>query len=429
MIKQLVLIISILQVNATVGISQILKFEDAIKLPQSINSDAEESMPLISSDGKSMYFVRSFHKDNKGGKFAGQDIWMSKSENLIWTEATNQLNNFNNKKNNAVIGIRDDGQTLYLLDSYGGTVHGIAFTRLINGKWTKPENIPIKGLNKEGFIGFYMNPSYDVLLISMIGEASYGEEDLYICLKDSSNKWSPPHNMGATINSSGFEISPFLSNDKNYLFFASNGHPGFGNADILVSERLYDSWDIWSVPKNLGPVVNSAKFDAYFTLTTDSIVYFSSNRTSDNADIYRTSILPNETDISQAHIDSLIREAELILTELKTINPRSKQELIILFNYNSFELSESDKESVASFLDKIEEKKDITISLTAFSGEGYSPESERLISNKRLYTIKEYLKKKGISPLEISIRNHFIIEEFKQYEDDKIGIVKIILKL
>ncbi len=429
MIKYLILMIGFLPVCTTTGICQLLKFEEATKLSSSINSDSEESMPLISNDGKTMYFVRSFYKENTGGKYAGQDIWKSKNENFVWGEATNQLGTFNNKKNNAVVGIRKDGKTLYLLDSYGGRVHGIAFTRYINGKWSKPENIPITGLSREGFTGFYMNPSYDVLLISMYGKGSYGKEDLYVCLKDKSNKWSEPTNLGATINSSGFEISPFLSKDKKYLFFASSGHPGFGNADIFVSERLYNSWDIWSVPKNLGPAINSRNFDAYFTLTTDSTVYFSSNRGSEYASIYSSSVIIEKDNASQARIDSLIKEAELILSDLKTINPRNKQELLVSFEYNSFKLSDTDKNTITAVLDNIKQKEGLTISLIAFSGEGYSLESENLISNKRIHTIKEYFKIKGILPLNISIKNHSMVDDLTPIENDNIGVVKIIFNL
>jgi OOP family OmpA-OmpF porin len=141
----------------TIGLSQILRFGEVTKFPLSINSEAEESMPLVSSDGKTMYFVRSFYKGNRGGKFAGQDIWVSKLEGDKWSTPTNQLGLLNNKKNNAVIGIGADNKTLFLLDTYGTSSNGVAFSRYFNNKWTKPESISIKGITKDGFKGFYMD--------------------------------------------------------------------------------------------------------------------------------------------------------------------------------------------------------------------------------------------------------------------------------
>ncbi len=53
------------------------------------------------------------------------------------------------------------------------------------------------------------------------------EEDLYVSLKNGAGEWSEPKNLGATINTEGFEISPYLSSlDK--LYFSSSGHPGQG---------------------------------------------------------------------------------------------------------------------------------------------------------------------------------------------------------
>jgi len=182
-------------------------------------------------------------------------------------------------------------------------------------------------------------------------------------------------------------------------------------------------------PKNLGPAINSRNFDAYFTLTADSTVYFSSNRGSEYANIYRSSVIIEKNNASQARIDSLIKEAELILSDLKTINPRSKQELSISFEYNSFKLSDADKKTITAVLDNIEQKEGLTISLIAFSGEGYSLESKNLISNKRIHTIKEYLKIKGILPLNISVKNYSVVDDLTPIENGNIGVVKITFHL
>lgn len=424
MIKHLILIISTLLFGTTNSIAQILKFEEVKKLPSSINSETEESMPLISSDGKTMYFVRSFHKDNKGGKFAGQDIWSSQKDDSVWSKASNQLGVLNNKKNNAVIGLNDDNQTIYLLDSYGGTVHGIAFSRLINEKWTKPENIPIKGLSKEGFMGFYMSPSYDVLLISMVGHGSYGEEDLYVSIKGKSNRWSEASSLGATINTSGYEISPFLSNDQKYLFFSSNGHPGFGNADLFVSERLYNSWDVWSAPKNLGPVINSTKFDAYFSMTLDSTAYFISNRHLQFADIYKSTVLSEVNVDAIDKSNKLHNEADALLSELRKISSRNIIEKIIFFEYNQFVLNGEGENIVSKIFENIKDLKNYQFSIEVFSFEGYNDIQKTNINKKRINSIRSSLNKKGVTMTDIK-QVSFKEESMRKLSDTKTGGVLI----
>ena len=133
-----------------------------------------------------------------------------------------------------------------------------------------------------------MSGDGNTIIISQNGPKSFGEEDLYVSEKSSSG-WSNPVHMGNVINSTGFEISPFLSESKDTLFFSSNGMGGEGDADIFYSVRQ-GSWTQWSVPVNLGAPINSAKFDAYFTYSGGQ-VYWSSNRSNVRSDIYTASIL------------------------------------------------------------------------------------------------------------------------------------------
>src|SRR5690554_6690451 len=60
------------------GQSDTINFSRAEKLSNAVNSTAEESFPIFSEDGKTLYFARTFHPENTGGKYSGQDIWMSK---------------------------------------------------------------------------------------------------------------------------------------------------------------------------------------------------------------------------------------------------------------------------------------------------------------------------------------------------------------
>ncbi len=266
--------------------AQELQFTQPLKLGTDVNTEDEELVPILSPDGQTLYFSRAFHSNNTGGKYAGTDIWISRKDaEGQWTPAVNAGKPWNNKRSNAVIGISADGSTVYLANAYNNK-SGISFSRLVMGKWTKPEFIAVPGINRDDLVGISVHPAFDVMLISMKGKDSYGEEDLYISLKDSVGSWNQPRNLGPTINTAGFECYPYLSPNKKRLYFSSIGHSGFGDADIFYSDRMYDSWQTWSVPRNLGNKINSEKFDAYFSISTDSTCFFSSDRLS--ADIYIT---------------------------------------------------------------------------------------------------------------------------------------------
>ena len=319
MIKQLIgLIFLIFAFSNTY--SQVKEFTAPVKLPSQINSKSEELYPMLSADGKTLYFSRAFDSKNVGGEYAGLDIWYSTKTNGQWGEATNNFETLNNKDNNAVLGIKADGQTTYLLNSYSRK-DGIAFSKKVKDEWIKPEPIDIPGVDKNNLMGCYMAPTYDVMILSLIENNGYGQEDLYVS-ELVNGKWTKPENLGATINTSGFEISPFLSPDKKRLYFASDGHPGMGEADLFMAEKQYDSWSVWSKPINL-KVLNSDKFDAYLTISNDSVAFFSSNRGGGYSDIYHSKI---QEAYSQDSISILLAETKKMLDE---INPESNYNYIV----------------------------------------------------------------------------------------------------
>ena len=377
--------------------SQDFEFSEPVKLGNSVNSDSEEVNPILSRDGQHLYFVRALHNGNTGGKYAGMDIWVSeRQDDGEWGNATNNIGVLNNKDNNAVIGIKQGNEVLYLLNTYNNH-RGIAFTKKYNGKWTTPEVIDIPGVNRNDFVGFYMSPSYDVLLISMKGDKSQMNEDLYVSLKNNSGYWTKPVNLGTTINTAGFEISPFLSDDKKRLYFASNGHGGYGDADLFVSERLYDSWTVWSKPRNLGGKINSPGFDAYLTIGADSTVMFTSNREGNLSDIYQSRIVGVEQNTQTALKESLIEEARKILADLR--NEGSKREHFIAFENQSYEIPENQKTILSDVVKDLNYQRYSRINLLSFADENENAE----VNTKRLDKIVNYLKLSGINEDKISV--------------------------
>lgn len=262
-----------------------------VKLGGTVNTiEAEESIPVFSKDSSILYFVRTFDPNNKGGEF-DQDIWFSTRDKDGKYTDCERLKSLNNKFNNAILGLSAKGDIMYLLNAYDGKKDqkkGLAVSSKSGNSWSKPEEINIPNLDIDGgAYGFHVSEDGKVIIISQFGENSLGEEDLYVSEK-TGGAWSKPVHMGSVINSTGFEISPFLSPSKDTLFFSSNGFGGEGDADIFYSVKQ-GSWTNWSAPVNLGAPINSPKFDAYFTYSGNDI-YWSSNRDNERSDIYHTSV-------------------------------------------------------------------------------------------------------------------------------------------
>jgi hypothetical protein len=365
------------------GYSQTLEFSQVSRLPATVNSKAEECMPLLSPDGRTLFFSRAFYDGNEGGEYGGQDIWTSTNTKNGWSKATNGFGQINNRNNNVLVGISKDGKTLYHMNaSRFHKVNGIFFTKQTNGDWSKPQLLTVPGIDNYDFIGFYVSPDMDVVFLSMKGPDSMGNEDLYFSVKDQFGSWTRPKNMGTTLNTSGFEISPFLSADKKRLYFSSNGHGGSGDADIFYSERLYDSWETWSVPVNLGNGVNSKKFDAYFSTYGDTVGYFASNRDGELADLYRVKVAQGKTILAkgQRYIDKDEWDALVGKNVLADF----------AFPHNSSLLTQAQKELIFYIVNKLMLERDIRFHLVV------KEEEDPQRSGERLKAIRDNLKSSGI---------------------------------
>jgi len=281
----IVLFLLLLRMGA---ISQVkFEFEQVSKLPATINSAFEETAPVYDPATGTLYFTRTIHPENTGGASAGQDIWLSTYGSSGWLAPNNALPTLNNFLNNSVIGVRTDGLELFLIGTYEKKVslqQGYSHSIKSDEGWGSPSKIDIKGLNFKGDFYGGFNSAGNIIVLSMNSKESIGEEDLYVSfLVD--GKWSKPIWMGDSINSTGYEISPYLFPDGKTLMFSSNGFGGLGDCDIFYAVRKDSSWTNWSRPINLGDPINSEGFDA-FPYAVEEKFYFASNRGGGLSDLY-----------------------------------------------------------------------------------------------------------------------------------------------
>lgn len=267
-------------------------------LGTTINSKFNEICPVVSPDGQKLYFTRWKHPDNYGSN-KNQDIWVSNwsSTDKLWSKANLFTPPINNDENNAVCGITPNGKTLLLNNVYGkdGTMQkGVSFSYLLRtGEWSFPQALKIVNFkNKSEFSEYTLAPNGKVLLMTTETKDSFGGKDIYVSFLNTDDSWSEPKNIGPVVNTGEAESTPFIAPDGVTMYFSSSGHVGYGNNDIFLTRRLDDSWQNWSMPENLGPIVNTAQWDGYFTVSAKGdYAYFSSTENSIGAeDIYRIKI-------------------------------------------------------------------------------------------------------------------------------------------
>jgi len=271
------------------------------QLDKNVNSNYSELNPLLSPDGKTLYFSRRNHPENVGGVTDKEDIWYSElGQDGKWTLARNvgrPLNNEYPNFINAVSYATPDGKSVLLLlgnryEEKGKMIAGVSVSNNIGGSWSDPKPLRIEDdYNFNERANYFLTNTRKVLLMSIEREDSRGGRDLYVSFSKNDTVWTKPLNMGAVINTAGEESGPFLASDDKTLYFSSNGFSGFGGSDVFLSRRLDDTWTNWSPPENMGPDINSKLDDLFFNIPSNSdYAYYSRGVTEDNLDIFRVKL-------------------------------------------------------------------------------------------------------------------------------------------
>lgn len=163
-----------------------------------------------------------------------------------------------------------------------------------NGKWSTPVSMPI---NSPEY--WDTSPSFNLAGTTMYFASDrpggFGGSDIYRATLNDRGRWANVSNMGASINTSGDEVFPYVAPD-NKLYFASDGHAGFGMLDLFSGENKGGNVTI----RNLGPSFNSSADD--FGLIYSDFPFegfYTSNRTGGKGgdDLY--SFVDNSSDLKE----------------------------------------------------------------------------------------------------------------------------------
>lgn len=267
------------------------------RLDTNVNSDFSEYNPLLSPDGKTLYFSRKNHPENVGGASDKEDIWYSElGTDGKWSLAKNMGTQFNNNQPNFVntVSATPDGKAVVLLlgNKYldkGKMLAGVSISTNVGGKWSDPKALEIEDdYNYNEKANYFLANTRKSLLMSVEREDTQGGRDLYVSFEKDNGTWTKPLNLGKTVNSVGEDTAPFLASDDKTLYFSSNGFSGYGGSDVFMTKRLDDTWTNWSPVENLGPDINTKLDDLFFNIpSTSEYAYYSRGVTVDNSDIFR----------------------------------------------------------------------------------------------------------------------------------------------
>ncbi|MDN4165097.1 hypothetical protein QWY31_06270 [Cytophagales bacterium LB-30] len=260
-----------------------------------VNTFSSEVKPIVSLDGRSIYFHRQNNGGNVGGKRDVQDIYLSRlNDKGEWIQTLNLGNPLNNKGSNGIASISAGENRLYLLNEYtsNGTRDGLSFSDKGVEGWTSPQLLPIKDFyNASPYFDYCVSANQMTMVLALEDDESWGDQDLYVSHYDPlADEWSKPRNMGTVLNTPWGEASPFLAADGKTLYFSSEGHLGYGGFDLYVTKRLDDTWMNWSSPSNLGPIINDEFDNLYFSVSAKADKAYFSSGNGEGRDIYEINL-------------------------------------------------------------------------------------------------------------------------------------------
>ncbi|MEP2771776.1 MAG: OmpA family protein [Fulvivirga sp.] len=263
------------------------------KLSENVNSPYKDLKPLVSPDDKTLFLSRVQDPHNIGGHKDPEDIWVSKrGPSGEWELAKNLGAPLNNDGPNFICSAVpfNSGYVLLLGNRYkkNKMIDGLSMVYKLDSSYSEIRPVNIE--NQENFspyANYQLSHNRDIILMSVQRRNTFGQRDIYVTfLKDDGN-WTTPKNLGSVINTSDEESTPYLGTDGRTLYFSSKGHLGFGGSDIYVSKRLDDTWENWSEPENLGPLVNTAQDEIFFHIAYNNRYAYYTQGNGVDADIFR----------------------------------------------------------------------------------------------------------------------------------------------
>lgn len=221
--------------------------------------------------------VTGDHRSEITGMKKG-DIWfVTKDENGQWQRPQAVEGELNTEVDEGTPSFTPDGQTMYLSrarrEPNANTGVEIYTSQRSDAKWSAPVLFEITRDTISSYAHPAVSPDGNWLYFSSDMPGGSGGRDIWrVNLKEREGSLE---NLGEWINTPGDEMFPYVRTDS-LLYFASNGHPGYGGLDLFRA-RLTSSggWEI----TNMGLPVNSAADDFGITFGEGESGFFSSNRT------------------------------------------------------------------------------------------------------------------------------------------------------
>jgi outer membrane protein OmpA-like peptidoglycan-associated protein len=414
------------------------KTRQKIKLGHSINTAANEYLPISSSDGNTFYFSAmdrtgffdfklDFIKEKSAG---GEDIFVSNFKEGIWEDAR-PLTFLNTNGHEVVSQVFREGDLL-ITGNYpenlgvkkdndaGVQMSDLFFVRKLKSKYQinhLPE--PVNSIFTEADGWMAEDQSYILFVSDRPGhvgdyhkkgwkwnESFWGNTDVYVSLKEG-DYWSVPINLGNKINTPFAERTPWLSENGLTLYLSSNGYvKGKTDLDVYAFNRKsLNDWSTWDGPF-LVEDANTLYDDWGYKEKSNGDAFVASaskigfkptqGGVAGDGGVRQTNYRPGY-ELHGLQVASLDREFETNIYQLQNIQLPSFTASDLFFDFNSSKIKKSFERYLLLLVDQIKQNKESDIEIIGYTDNVGKTEHNLQLSKKRADAVREFLALNGVS--------------------------------
>ena len=266
---------AIVLVPSLTASSRAQKYSDwsaPINLGPIVNSTSADRGPAISKDGLSLYFaltrpVVGFGGEDDGerdgpgvlalwpltvfasnrlGGVGGVDIWVSRREHthddFAWQPAENLGAGVNSTSTDAGPSYFDNDevgvpQLYFNSNRLNGSGSIYVSEQAADGSFG-PAVLVLELSLGDGNRASIRHDGREIFFTSTRPASIANSADLWVATRETVfDAWSEPINLGSTVNGELIDVQPYISADRETLFFASTRPGGFGSTDLYMSTR------------------------------------------------------------------------------------------------------------------------------------------------------------------------------------------------
>lgn len=410
---------------------------ERIKLGHSINTLANEYLPVLNADRSKLYFTAmdrtgffdfklDFTKEKSAG---GEDIYFSELNEGVWMDSRplKEINTNGHEVASQVFKNNDLLITANYPEKFGVKEHmdaGVQTTDIFFLRMGKegyqinhlPE--PINSIYTEAD-GFMAEDQSYILFVSdrndntgeyhkkgwKWNESFWGNTDVYVCIKEG-DYWSNPINLGSKINTPYGERTPWLSEDCLTLYISSNGFvKGKTDLDVYAFKRKdKNNWTKWDGPFSITDA-NTLNDDwgykeyndggAYIASTTKLGFKQTQGGNAGDGGLRETNYRPGY-ELHGLQVASLNSQFETNVYLLQNSNLPSFVINDVFFDFDSYTIKSSFEKYLLLIVDQIKQNNTAIIEINGHTDDVGKKEYNQQLAMKRADAVSMFLIQNGV---------------------------------